>query len=65
VISYDSFFAFRTNEPLETLVVRVKRAIAEGVDLVVIGSNENRAGRTVGNLQDRDILALVPGMKEV
>jgi hypothetical protein len=60
-----SFFVFNSTETIGTLVTRVTRAIAVSVDLVVIGSNDAKTGRAIGNLQDRDILTLIPGMTKV
>ena len=62
--STTSFFIFRSDESLDTLVTCVKRAIAESVDLVVIGMNDYKGGCVIGHVADKDIFALVPDMKK-
>jgi hypothetical protein len=60
-----SFFAFSSAESIDTIVLRVKRAIAEEVDLVIVGMVNYKSSRAIGNLGDRDILTLMPSMKKV
>jgi len=60
-----SFITFTTNEAIDAIVDRVKRSIDETGDLVVIGNYDVKQGRIVGHLKDRDLLSLVPSMKEV
>jgi len=59
-----SFFIFESSESIDTLVTRVKRAIAESVDLVVVGMNDKKGGRVIGHCPDKDIFALAPDMKK-
>jgi hypothetical protein len=60
-----SFYIFNSNESAGTIIARIRRAIADQVDLVVLGMNEYKGGWIIGDLQDTDILALVPGMTTV
>ena len=60
-----SFFVFSTEESIDTIVLRVKRAIDVKVDLVIIGMTNFKGSRAVGHLADRDILTLIPHMKKV
>lgn len=60
-----SFYIFSSSETVDVLIHRVKRAIAESVDLVVIGMNEFKGGWIIGELQDADVFALAPDMHRV
>lgn len=60
-----SFFIFTSDETIDTIVYRVKRAIDVDVDLVVIGKPDYKTGRVVGCLADPDILSIIPFMKKV
>jgi hypothetical protein len=61
--STTSFFIFESSEDISSIVTRVKRAIDQKVDLVVIGMNDYKGGRVVGRCLDNDIFALVPDIK--
>lgn len=63
-ISTTSFIVFQSNEDINTIASRVKRVIAESVDLVVVGMNDKKGGRVVGHCLDKDIFALIPDMKK-
>lgn len=64
-ISTTSFIIFNSDETIDSMIFRVKRAIAEEVDLVVIGMNAFLGGWIIGNLEDADILRIVPGLIKV
>lgn len=59
-----SFFVFASDDDLDNLALKVKRAIAEQVDLVVIGMNDYLGGRVIGHIEDDDIFALIPSIKK-
>lgn len=60
-----SFFIFRSSESLDTIVARVRRAIDDDVDLVVLRKMNNQSGRVIGACKDKDIFKLVPYMTAV
>ncbi len=60
-----SFFVFASDEAIDTIVARIKRAIDTKVDLVVFGKTAYKTARAVGKLDDQDILTLIPDMKKV
>lgn len=64
-LSTTSFYIFNSQESLDDIAIRVKRAIAEAVDLVVVGMNEFKGGYVIGNCPDGDIFLLVPDMVQV
>jgi hypothetical protein len=59
-----SFFIFKSAESIDAIVTRVKKAIDQRVDLVVVRYLDQKTGRIVGHLNDRDILTLAPYFKE-
>jgi hypothetical protein len=60
-----SFYIFNSEEDIGSLYLRITRAIAEEVDLVVIGMNDFKGGWVIGDLQDRDLLTLMPDIKKL
>lgn len=60
-----SFYLFSSEESIDAIVNRIKKAIAEEADLAVVGKTEYKTGRVIGNCQDPDIFHLVPFMKKV
>lgn len=59
-----SFFLFASTRTADQLVSSIKMAIAESVDLVVLGKTDYKTGRVIGNCKDKDIYELVPFMKK-
>lgn len=55
-----SFYIFSSEEGISAIVARVKRAIDEEADLVVIGMTAVKGGRIVGAVDDKDIYRLFP-----
>ncbi len=60
-----SFFLFASDESTETIVARIKSAIALEADIAVLGKTEYKTGRVIGKCDDMDIFNLVPWMKKV
>lgn len=60
-----SFYIFSSAEGIDAIVTRVKRAVAEQVDIVVIGQNAYLGGRVVGNCSNQDIFTLAPSFTKV
>jgi hypothetical protein len=60
-----SFFIFETAESIDTIVTRIKRAIAVAADIVVIRAMDTKTGRVIGRCEDGDIFKLVPYLEKV
>ena len=59
-----SFFIFASNDDIDEIVHKIKAAVEEDVDLVVIGMNDYLGGRVIGRCLDNDIFALIPSIKK-
>ena len=59
-----SFFVFESVASIDEMVVVVKNAVDERVDLVLMGMPEFKSARIIGVNDDQDIFALMPFTKK-
>jgi len=65
-VESSSFIVFESDDSIDTIATKVKRAIAPGVDLVIIGMPDFKTARLIGNVEHQDIISqLMPFIKKV